>query len=76
MFGFEDVKASNESVAEAFRARLLNTAGFANVIESLPMRNEQGGIVYYLFFASPNATGNKIAKQIFDKYRSRGETHG
>lgn len=76
LFGFEDVKAGNEDVAEAFRARLRETAGFANVIKPLPMRNEQGGIVYYLFFASPNAIGNKIANQIFDKYRSRGETRG
>ncbi len=76
LFGPEEVKGTNEDVEEAFRARLKEVAGFANVIRPLPMRNDQGGIVYYLFFASPNATGNKIANQIFGRYRSRGEKHG
>ena len=35
------------------------------------MRNTQGAVVYYLFFASQNLTGNKIAEHIFKKYRNR-----
>jgi hypothetical protein len=29
-------------------------------------------VVYYLFFASSNSTGEKIVKEIFDRYRNRG----
>jgi hypothetical protein len=36
------------------------------------MRNTAGATVYYLFFASPNKTGGKIVKQIFDKYKDMG----
>lgn len=76
LFGFEEVKADNDAVAMAFKNRLKDVAGFENVLDPMPMRNDQGGIVYYLYFASQNATGNKIAKQIFEKYRSRGSKNG
>jgi len=36
------------------------------------MRNEQGAVIYYLFFASPNRNGATIVKDIFEKYRSKG----
>jgi hypothetical protein len=36
------------------------------------MRNTRGAVVYYLFFASPNRTGDKIVRDIFNKYRDRG----
>ena len=75
LFGYEE-KTGNDEFARAFQRRLRDTAGFKNVIEPLPMRNDQGATVYYLFFASPNATGNKIAKSIFDKYRDRNTQHG
>jgi len=39
------------------------------VPEPLPMCNTRGAVVYYLFFASQNPTGNKIAEHIFKKYR-------
>jgi hypothetical protein len=38
----------------------------------MPMRNSKGAVVYYLYFASPNATGGRIVSQIFDKYRAKG----
>ena len=28
--------------------------------------------MYYLFFASPNKTGDKIVREIFDKYKVQG----
>lgn len=70
LFGLEE-KTGNEQVAEAFRQRLRTVAGFAFVPEPMPMRNSSGAIVYYLFFASPNKTGAKIVKDIFDTYRNR-----
>lgn len=64
-------KQPNEVVAEAFRKRLQEKAGFKFVPAPLPMRNRSRAIVYYLFFASPNATGDKIVRYIFDKFRNR-----
>jgi three-Cys-motif partner protein len=69
---FGDVhKQPNEAVAEAFRSRLLKETGFKFVPPPLPMRNSSRAIVYYLFFASPNKTGDKIVRHIFDKFRNR-----
>lgn len=76
LFGFDDVKLGNDAVAKAFKKRLRDVAGFANVLDPIPMRNDQGGTVYYLYFASQSDTGNRIAKQIFDKYRTRGTRSG
>ena len=67
-------KTSNEDVAQAFRERLKKVAGFKFVPDPMPMRNSQGAIVYYLFFASPDPTGDKIVKDIFDTYRDRRST--
>ena len=36
------------------------------------MKNSKGSIMYYLFFASNNKTGAKIAGSIFNKYRNKG----
>lgn len=64
-------KQGNPEVAAAFRKRLKEVAGFAEVPEPLPMRNTKGAIVYYLFFASQRPVPVKIVKEIFDKYRKR-----
>jgi three-Cys-motif partner protein len=71
LFGFPE-KEPNEAVAQAFRERLRSVAGFSNVPEPLPMRNSNNAIVYYLFFASQKGSGEKIAIDIFKKYRDRG----
>ena len=63
-------KQSNEIVAEAFRDRLQQVAGFKFVPPPLPMRNSSRAIVYYLYFASPNKTGDRIVRYIFDKFRN------
>ncbi|MGI0133679.1 MAG: three-Cys-motif partner protein TcmP [Candidatus Micrarchaeaceae archaeon] len=68
---WEPEKQSNEVVAEAFRKRLENVAGFKRVPHPLPMRNSRGAIVYYLFFASQNNTADRIVQDIFQKYRKR-----
>jgi three-Cys-motif partner protein len=71
LFGFLE-KTDNEVIAEAFRVRLHDVAGFEYVPPPMPMRNSKGAVVYYLFFASPNKTGGKIVKEIFETYKSRG----
>lgn len=63
-------KDTNEAVIAGYRKRLKEVAGFTFVPEPLPMRNSTGATVYYLFFASQNSTGNKIAEHIFKKYRN------
>jgi three-Cys-motif partner protein len=71
--GFDlEEKVSNEAVATVYQERLKKVAGFAFVPDPMPMRNTRGAIVYYLFFASHNATGPKIVDDIFNRYRSRG----
>lgn len=68
LFGFEE-KTDNETIANAFRQRLKDVAGFKHVPKPLAMKNSNNATVYYLFFASQNKTGEKIASYIFNKYR-------
>ncbi len=72
LFGTEQRKVDNKTIAEAFRKRLRNVGGFRYVPEPIPMRNSKGAIVYYLFFASQKPVAEKIIQHIFDKYRNRG----
>jgi len=72
LFGDMEEKADADVIVEAFRGRLQHVAGFKHVPSPIPMRNNQGAIVYYLYFASQNQTGAKIATDIFRKYRDRG----
>ncbi|OGO16868.1 MAG: hypothetical protein A2Z15_00900 [Chloroflexi bacterium RBG_16_50_11] len=68
-----DLKQKNiKLVTSAFRERLLEVAKFQYVPEPIPMRNTKRGILYFIFFASNNKTGNKILTEIFNKYRDRG----
>ncbi|HEW79713.1 MAG TPA: three-Cys-motif partner protein TcmP [Phycisphaerales bacterium] len=71
---FEEIKVRKHigAVITVFRKRLVEVAGFKYVPEPIPMRNNSGAIMYYLFFASPNKTGAKIVKDIYDKYRDKG----
>ena len=62
---------ANEKIAEAYRRRLLEVAGFKFAPAPLRFPNSLGATIYYLFFASPNPTANKIVQEIFDKYRRR-----
>jgi three-Cys-motif partner protein len=75
---FEDVeeKAANETISQAYRKRLLQVAGFEFVPDPIPMRNSKGTVLYYLYFASHNATGFRIATSIFNKYRKQGILYG
>jgi three-Cys-motif partner protein len=74
LFGESDelkVEDANEKVAEAYRRRLIDVAGFAYAPRQLRFVNRLGRTIYYLFFASPNQTGKKIVESIFDKYRKK-----
>lgn len=72
LFGFPE-KEPNDSVADAFRQRLLKVAEFKSVPNPLPMRNSVGAVVYYLFFASQVGVAQDIVNDIFKKYRERGQ---
>jgi three-Cys-motif partner protein len=65
----EGKAATNEMVAESYRQRLHEVAGFKFVPVPLPMRNSTNAVVYYLFFASHKAVAGDIVEQIFAKYR-------
>lgn len=67
-----DKKAPNRDIAEAFRKRLEQVAGFKYVPDPIPMRNGNGAIIYYLFFGSPNRIGAKIVEDIFSNYKDKG----
>jgi len=72
LFGPIEEKSTNETLAEAFRKRLREVAGFKYVPEPMPMRNTSGAVIYCLFFASPNQKGAKIVTDIFNRYRNMG----
>lgn len=72
LFGDQEEKGTNEDVANAFRHRLKTVAGFKYVPEPMPMRNRNGAVIYYLFFASHNKVGARIVTDIFNKYRNEG----
>lgn len=64
-------KASNESIANAFRKRLNEIAGFKYVPQPIAMRNSQNAVVYYLYFASQKPVAEEIVRHIFKKYQDR-----
>jgi len=72
LFDEIEEKTDNQHIADAFRKRLSDVAGFKYVPNPMPMRNSRGAVIYYLYFASPNKTGHKIVDQIFSKYRKYG----
>lgn len=68
LFGYQH-KNEPEDLASAFRERLREIAGFRFVPEPIPMRSTTGSTLYYLFFASHNATGARIASYILKKHK-------
>jgi three-Cys-motif partner protein len=72
LFGNMREKATNQDIIRAYQDRLKDVAGFKYVPDPIPMRNSRGVAIYYLFFASHNETGAKIARSIFKKYRDFG----
>ncbi len=70
LFGFEEKVCTNDQLAEAFRRRLVEVAGFKHVPEPVYMRNSTRAGLYYLFFASQRPVAAHIVGHIFDKYRA------
>ena len=68
----DEEKASNEVIAEAFRKRLQDVAGFSHVPGPIAMRNSQNAVVYYLYFASHKSVPERIVNHIFEKHGNRG----
>ncbi len=62
-------KVDQLSFVSAFRDRLKKVAGFEFVPEPVAMKIPQGAVVYFLFFASNNQTGARVANDIMNKYR-------
>jgi len=74
LFGVSEqvkVEDANEKISEAYRKRLHDVAGFAYVPRPLRLVNSLGATIYYLFFASPNSTGDKIVEGIYGKHRRK-----
>lgn len=69
LFGPRRRKLPNADIAEAFRARLRDLAGFKFVPQPIAMKNSIGATVYYLFFAGHNETGARIVSDVFNGYR-------
>lgn len=67
----EEQKVSNEIIAEAFRKRLNEVAGFRYVPSPIAMRNSRNAIVYFLYFASQKPVAEEIVQHIFNKYKER-----
>jgi three-Cys-motif partner protein len=65
------VEDANEKIAEAYRKRLIDLAGFGYAPRPLRFVNSLGRTIYYRFFASPNKAGEKIVGDIFGKYRKK-----
>jgi three-Cys-motif partner protein len=67
LFGYQE-KEPNLVIAEGFRDRLKNKAGFKFVSQPLPMRNSNNAVIYYLFFAAQKPVSKTITDHIFKKY--------
>jgi three-Cys-motif partner protein len=68
LFGPVDERLPIEGIAEAFRRRLIEVAGFKHVPSPMPMKNRRRAIVYYLFFASQKPVAENIVEHIFRKH--------
>lgn len=65
----EPKKTTNDAVAEGFRERLHTKGGFKYVPKPIKVKNSIGATIYYLFFASNNETGGKIAQHVLNAHR-------
>jgi three-Cys-motif partner protein len=69
LFGPAPIKAGINKLVDAFSVRLKEKAGFKYVPKPVPMKAKGNKLLYFLFFASHNNAGNKIARHLFNKYR-------
>ncbi len=72
LFGFRE-KRNNRNIAEIFRERLKDEAGFSYVSAPFPMKNSNKATIYYLFFASQKKVAQNIASYILNKFSQKGQ---
>jgi three-Cys-motif partner protein len=70
LLGYEEKVCTNDDLAEAFRQRLIEVAGFEHVPQPVYMRNSKRAGLYYLFFASQKPVAAHIVNDIFSSYRA------
>jgi three-Cys-motif partner protein len=63
----EKVPQANRRLGEAYQRRLSEVAGFGYAAPPRLFKNRAGAELYYLFFASPKASGYRIAKHLLEK---------
>jgi hypothetical protein len=61
---------------QALKRRLREDAGFANVLDPLPLGDRTGRAAAHVFFASRNSMANGIVEDIFTTYRDGGVAAG
>ena len=61
---------------QALKRRLREDAGFASVLDPLPLLDRAGRAAAHLFFASRNNMANGIVEDIFTAYRDGGAAPG
>lgn len=61
-----------DGAARTLGRRLRDDAGFANVLDPLPLRDRSGRVAAHLFFASRNSMANGIVQDIFTTWRDDG----
>ncbi|MCI0531486.1 MAG: three-Cys-motif partner protein TcmP [candidate division Zixibacteria bacterium] len=66
---FRDEKRTELEIVKIFQKRLKGVAGFKFVPDPLPMRNNNGRTLYYLFFAAQKPVAADIVSDIFKKYK-------
>ncbi len=62
-------KAHGDAIVGAYCERLKRVAGFTYVPDPILMSTANNAPLYYIVFASCNATGGRIASDIFRSYR-------
>ena len=61
---------------QALKRRLREDAGFANVLDPLPLGDRAGRATAHVCFASRNSMANGIVEDIFTAYRDGGAAPG
>jgi len=66
---FVALENTPDTTPQALKRRLREDAGFANVFDPLPLRDQAGRTTAHLFFASRNNMANGIVDDIFTTHR-------
>lgn len=67
----QKIAKANKVLPKAYKKRLKEIAGFKHVPDPIPMRNNSGSELYYLFFATHNPVARRIVEYIFNKWGNK-----